>query len=336
MFDEDLSLLQAGGVEIQGLHTTIAPRRLQGQTPPTLERYQFVPYVQHDVSKNCEELQGYLQDTLTLIKTKLGDLLNNGNSEAFKRVLQDIRCSHDRRRGSVYTRATERRPSLFALGSVLRDVLHQERGEQFAAGDKLKNDLLLANLARPETLKPFLDVVLENSKSTNQLKIVELFTGAEIPVYAKVISLLNSQPHLGRLDYTVAGLNTDALDSDELQSLDVKIVAHDVINNSTPAPPALSNANLIILNNILHKADDIPRLLKETASLLKPDGFILLTEPTTNFAIPLALQSLVQPKNGVAVSFVEHQEILRNLEGASLGVVQQVSDGFLSSSYLCR
>lgn len=36
----------AGGVQICGLHATVAPRRQQQQNPPILEEYVFVPYLE--------------------------------------------------------------------------------------------------------------------------------------------------------------------------------------------------------------------------------------------------------------------------------------------------
>lgn len=40
-----LDNIVAGGVQISGLHATVAPRRQQLQSSPTLEEFVFVPYV---------------------------------------------------------------------------------------------------------------------------------------------------------------------------------------------------------------------------------------------------------------------------------------------------
>ena len=45
--DGCLDHMVAGGVQICGLHPTVAPRRQQ-QSPPTLEEFVFVPYVEDD------------------------------------------------------------------------------------------------------------------------------------------------------------------------------------------------------------------------------------------------------------------------------------------------
>lgn len=44
--DRCLDDIVAGGVQISGLHATVAPRRQQLQSPPTLEEFAFVPYVE--------------------------------------------------------------------------------------------------------------------------------------------------------------------------------------------------------------------------------------------------------------------------------------------------
>lgn len=40
----DVDAVRAGGVELRGLKTSLAPRRANAQAPPKLERYTFVPY----------------------------------------------------------------------------------------------------------------------------------------------------------------------------------------------------------------------------------------------------------------------------------------------------
>ncbi|RVE51369.1 hypothetical protein evm_003924 [Chilo suppressalis] len=42
--DQDINVLVSGGVEVRGLKYSLAPRRVNVQAPPKLERYQFCPY----------------------------------------------------------------------------------------------------------------------------------------------------------------------------------------------------------------------------------------------------------------------------------------------------
>lgn len=59
-----LDNIVAGGVQICGLHATVAPRRQQQQTPPTLEEFVFVPYTETE----CLTANGKLAEQLRLCK----------------------------------------------------------------------------------------------------------------------------------------------------------------------------------------------------------------------------------------------------------------------------
>lgn len=54
----------AGGVQISGLHATVAPRRQQQQSPPTLEEFVFAPYVETE----CLTANGKLAQQLRLCR----------------------------------------------------------------------------------------------------------------------------------------------------------------------------------------------------------------------------------------------------------------------------
>lgn len=51
-----LDNITAGGVQICGLHATVAPRRQQQQTPPTLEEFVFVPLMDTEWLVSSEKL----------------------------------------------------------------------------------------------------------------------------------------------------------------------------------------------------------------------------------------------------------------------------------------
>lgn len=59
-----LDTIVAGGVQICGLHATVAPRRQQQQSPPVLEEFVFVPYVE----TKCLSGNGKLAEKLKLCK----------------------------------------------------------------------------------------------------------------------------------------------------------------------------------------------------------------------------------------------------------------------------
>lgn len=62
-----LDNMVAGGVQISGLHATVAPRRQQLQSPPTLEEFVFVPHV----DTQCLRSNGKLAEQLRLCRGTL-------------------------------------------------------------------------------------------------------------------------------------------------------------------------------------------------------------------------------------------------------------------------
>ena len=59
--DSCLDKIVAGGVQICGLHATVAPRRQHQQSPPTLEEFVFAPYVETECLTADEKLTEQLR-----------------------------------------------------------------------------------------------------------------------------------------------------------------------------------------------------------------------------------------------------------------------------------
>ena len=341
--DRDLDVCQSGAVEILGLHATVAPRRQQAQAPPTLEHFKFVPYSQHSVSDTDSELKSYTQATLAFTKSSLESIFSNGvkgsvpNTKLFRQVMNEINSDN-----------SDEESDSHPLIDMFREMFSLEHNDQFFANatnikktfqEKLKDDILLGNIFNPKILKPCLDVVLENSQSMTKIKIVELYTGNEFSLHSKVIPLLNSQPMLN-IDYTVARTNLDRLNQAEIEGLDVKMVAYDFLKSSASPPSQLNNADLIILNNVLHKKQDISELLQNLQSLLKSSGFLLVTKPTTNHAVPLMIEGIdsdLEEFTGRFLGpFFSEEDLKEQVSSNGLQVISEISDGLLSSMYLVR
>ena len=69
----------AGGVQIKGMHATVAPRHHGHATPPTIEQYAFVPYKESNLLIDDEDLlkyrdvcAGYLGQTLGAVYQSAG------------------------------------------------------------------------------------------------------------------------------------------------------------------------------------------------------------------------------------------------------------------------
>ena len=345
--DGDLDVCQSGAVEILGLHATVAPRRQQAQTPPTLEHFNFVPYSQHGVSYIDLKLRSYTQSILAFTKTSLESIFNSGvkdsvpNAKLFRQVLNEKSSDN-------FDSDKSPESDSHHLIDMLREIFNQECNDQFFANatnirktfqDRLKDDSLLGNIFNSQILKPCLDVVLENCKSMTKIKIVELYTGAEFPLHSKVIPLLNSQPMLN-IDYTIAGTNLERLNEAEIEDSDVKTVAYDFLKSSVSPPSQLNSVDLVILNKVLHKQQDIPEFLQNLQSLLKSGGFLLVAEPTTNHAIPLMVEGIdsdLGEFTGRSLGpFFNEDDVKKQINSNGLQVIKEISDGLLSSMYLVR
>jgi hypothetical protein len=78
VFDRDLDLCVCGGVELSGLHATVAPRRTGQQAAPVVEDYVYVPYTEDNLSVNNSDLVSYCKDCESFSRQAISALLDNG------------------------------------------------------------------------------------------------------------------------------------------------------------------------------------------------------------------------------------------------------------------
>ncbi len=345
--DRILSVCSSGGVEIHGLHATIAPRRQVSQTPPTLEQFQFVPYIQ-EYPANPDSLQ-YTHAVLGLIKHGIQGLFNNGlkenipNTTLLKQGLKEVESEMSNIDNYRNFQTAENKHSLLHM---LDEVFTLEHNDDFFSNvsqlmkgyrGKLQYDMLLTSHLKTEMLKPALDVVLENSKSVRKLKIAEIVTDTSI--YSSVIPLLNTQPMLN-IDYSIIGLGLDMYDTSELQNLHIETLPWDFLTSPSTAPSQLNSLDLIILNNTLHQHYDIPAILAQIQSMLKPGGFLYICEPTRNLIVPLILEFLdreIPPHEDKTFGpFYSEEKWEKCLQSNNFSIAQKNSDSLLTSAFLCR
>lgn len=341
--DRVLDTCVAGGVEILGLHATVAPRRQQQQAAPTLEEFRFVPYVQPLDANKSNSLTRYAESTLALIKTSLGNMMKaaNGtmpNGKLFREVVAALQVSS----GTDDIARYEASPQC-GLIQTLRQLVDLENDSNFtenvasvldASKDDLLHDRLMSHLTSGETLKIFGDVVLENVDG-NRLKVVEV-GASQSQLFSHIIPNLNSQPTVN-VDYTVVDPQPGQISEDMLDNMDMKSATWDM---TTDAPGQLASADLLVAANILHLQQDLPVTLSKLSSLLKEGGFLLIQEPTRNFAISLCLEGLNQDLStftGRTVGpFCDENTWERIIKDNGLQVVGKKSDGLVSTMYLCR
>ncbi|RZC35992.1 fatty acid synthase [Asbolus verrucosus] len=66
----DIGVIKSGGIELRGMKASLAPRRQQAQSPPKLEKYQFVPY-ENNVSLSENQERAKTQALTVLLQTIL-------------------------------------------------------------------------------------------------------------------------------------------------------------------------------------------------------------------------------------------------------------------------
>ncbi|XP_070581121.1 fatty acid synthase-like [Ptychodera flava] len=339
----------AGGIEIHGLHATVAPKRQQQQTPPTLEEFSFIPYMEKDILADCTELQRYqrvceqyVSDMVSQLSQKfklaeidlpnsktLYELLDDKTDTAIKddinRYLDDPQCG---------------------LLNILHDVCRLEASESFrdtlldildTQSPSLNTDKLLNTLTTGRYLKNCADIVMENSQNT-KLKIVEV-GGRKGGLYSKIYPALNSHPMITQ-DYTVTEQSTEILASKEaeLEQFNISAAKWDL---SESISNNLASSNLIVAEG-LARVGNIPDILNNISAALVDNGFLLLHERTKNFKAAAVLDILtedisnnnfVKREHGLFLSEDSWETVLRE---ARFEIVAQKSDGILSTLFLCR
>ncbi|KAG9267961.1 fatty acid synthase [Astyanax mexicanus] len=265
-----LDNITAGGVQICGLHATVAPRRQQQQTPPTLEEFVFVPYEERECLRSNEKLEDQLRHCKGLISRLQRKLVNQGvkiSIPGLENVSGDQLISAEAEGGLLHLLSVLCGLELNGnLHSELQQTVQKER-------DCLLQDPLLNGLLDSHNLRHCLDTALENS-SPGKLKVVEALS-SEGRVFSRAVSLLNIQPML-RLDYTASDLNTELLAAQQSSLEEQGISAAQWDPQQGPASGNLTGADLVVCNCAPGVVASPATLLENLASSAKEGGFVLL------------------------------------------------------------
>ncbi|RUS90834.1 hypothetical protein EGW08_001453, partial [Elysia chlorotica] len=340
--DNTLDITVCGGVELQGLHAAVAPKRSL-QSPPVLEQQCFVPYT--DSSDSPQALQQYAKDCLDFALLGLKDMLGNDSSGFLpnKDILQEVVTNNqvvDGSSPSLMAAAAQPNSGLArtlkelfslapskSLAESAHAVLHSHRSE-------LASDCLLSSLSKEEILKPCVDIALENTNS-NKVNIFEV-NASKSALYRKIIPYLSG---FGSRNVSYTAADKTPLDSDA-KGLGVKASQWDPSSDSTPA----GLSNLVILKNVLHKQADISKTLDTVSSMVTPDGFILVEEVTQAFPLYLALEALTQDLTAntskdlcrMCGCYLSEKSWLDLFSSHEYEVVYKKSDKLLSTMFLLR
>ncbi|CAF94659.1 unnamed protein product, partial [Tetraodon nigroviridis] len=265
-----LDSIVAGGVQISGLHATVAPRRQQLQSPPTLEEFAFVP----NVDTQCLRNNGKLAEQLRVCRGLISRLQQKLAPHGVKLSIPGVEGAADISPPELTEPGLVRLLSLLCgleLNGNLQSELQQMVEKEKAC---LLQDTLLRGLLDSPALRHCLDTSLENS-TPGKIKIIEALS-SEGQLFSRAVTLLNIQPML-QLDYTATATNKDLLTPHQtvLEELAVRTAQWDPLAAPLPAGVA-GEADLVMCNHAWGSLSTDPRLLmKNLASGARPGGFVL-------------------------------------------------------------
>ncbi|NXY35555.1 FAS synthase, partial [Pomatorhinus ruficollis] len=326
--DHCLDSLKSGGVQINGLHASVAPRRQQEQIPPTLEKFCFVPYTESSCLSSSAHLHAYLERCKGLIQNLQSKVAVHG----VKLVIPGLETA---------VAATESSSTQKGLQHILTEIcrlelngnLHSEL-QQVVIREKMhfQNDPLLSGLLDSAELRTCLDVALENMIS-HRMKIVEANAGNG-QLFSRVKSILNAQPLL-QVDYIATDCVLENLSAIETELQDSGVDSRQWDPSSLPSGN-LTNADLVVYNCSTSVLVNTTEILSNLAAAVKEGGFVLLHTLLKGETLGEIVSFLTSPDLQQKHSFLSEAEWEDLFSKASLNLVAVKKSFFGSVIFLCR
>jgi len=348
---------KAGGVEVVDLHAAVTPRR-QGTQTPTFERGHFFPYYECAIaaSELATSVLEYAETCASFVLEKMNQLLLSNvehgpqNLKLMQRLVGDSSwCPVISEKLSQYLDS----PDCVGL-KTLEKIFAIDHDGAFAQNvdslvstswaDIVSDDGLFSFARRDRCFKTCLDVALENTPaagSYRHIKCVECDAGTgqgyrhAMPQFLKEGGVV---PTYVAMDPTPA----ESIDEEVVQQFGITTVEWS-LNSTKPVPDQAAKADLVVLANVLSRYDNISTALSAASSVVRDNGFLLIVEPTSNFAIPWSFFALTHDVTKMSDlnlrtcgPFCDEQTWNKLLTNAGLTTVAQKSDGVLHTVFLCR
>jgi len=356
--NHQIGTCKSGGVELLDLHATVAPRRQGVQPSPTLESFRFIPYEEYSLASSQlgTSVVEYAKTCASFVLERMHQLLSSNvedglrNLSLMRRLVDESSWTHD-----IGDKLTEHFSASDSVAlKTLEKVYAVAHDDAFAQNvnavvssswfDINASDRLFSFARCDRCFKTCLDIVLENIPAEGaggHIKVVECDAGMG-QAYQHVMRQLSSQPGIS-VRYTVADpAPTQSIDAELAHRLGIDAVEW-ALESSKPVPDRASGADLVILANVLHRHGDISAALSAAASLAADRGFLLIVEPTLNFAIPWSFFALTHDVTTMpdlslrtCGPYCNEETWKTLLANARLVPVAQKSDGILHTVFLCR
>ncbi|KAM6049680.1 fatty acid synthase isoform 2-T2 [Theristicus caerulescens] len=328
VIDRCLNTVKAGGVQISGTHSSVAPRRQQEQIPPTLEKFCFVPYIESDCLSSSVHLHNYLEHCKDLIQNLQAKVAVHG----VKLVIPGLETA---------VAAEKSSPIQKGLQHILAEICRLELNgnllselQQIVTQEKthFQDDPLLNGLLDSLELKTCLDVALENM-TTRRIKIVEALAGSG-HLLSRVKRILNTELRL-QADYIATDLNLKTLSANETKLQDDEISFSQWDPSSLPSDN-LTNADLVVYNCSSSVLGNTTEILSNLAAAVKEGGFVLLHTLLKGETLGEIVSFLTSPDLQQKRSFLSKAQWEGLFSKASLNLVAMKKSFFGSVLFLCR
>ena len=342
----------AGGVELHGLHTTVAPRKQDKQNAPSLEEFRFIPYFEPNIVGKDKTLSQYRSDIEEYAVSKYGELCNKFNGNPVPNAIKNL---IDLQRSSklLGNLNTDRVNAYLESGNhgifnLLNKICELEPDTSFTKSveqllwDNRKlftDDVLGGMLLSDRYLKTSVDVVYENILHS-PLKITEI-GATHGQMFRRVLPSILAQPD-SNIDY-IALVNNEndetRLNPEVERYNDISITN---LNGKLSIDGKLKKSSDLVVSSYatLHENLSAEDQVSMASKLLKEGGFLMLHECTRNFATMLSIFGLNDKawrnKSQSVHNLLSEDEWIKVLEKGGFNVVSVKSDGLLSTLFLCR
>ncbi|RDD36517.1 Fatty acid synthase [Trichoplax sp. H2] len=342
----------AGGVELQGLHATVAPRKQDRQNAPSLEEFHFIPYFESDIFGKDKNLLQYRADIEEYAAMKYGELSQKFNGHvvpnAVKNLIalqQDTKARQNLANDKIEAYLESQDHGIFSLLNKICELKPDNTFSESVAEILWENkklftdDVLSGALLTDRYLKTSVDVAFENILHS-PLKVAEI-GATHGQLFRRVLPAILSQPE-SNVSYTALvgnGNDESQLQPEAEKFNDISIVN---LNGKSSIEGNLKKSSHLVVSNYatVHENLKAEEQVSMAAKMLKEGGFFLLHECTRSFATVLSIfgvnDKAWRDKNEPVHNMLSEDEWVKILEAGGFNVVGKKSDGLLSTLFLCR
>ena len=348
----------SGAVALLDLHAAVAPRNDRIQQLPILDSSHYFPYDERSLASNHlgTSLLDYAEMCSSFVLERMHYLLSSAVEDGLRNLKQMRRLVDEARwTPAANEKLSEflRSPDSVAL-KTLEKIFAVPHDDAFSQkvnsivseswAEVVSSDCLMGFARGYRCFKTGFDVVLDNvpiESGLHHINIVECEAGTG-QAYLPLMHMLSLYRRIS-VSYTAADpAPMQSIDAELAKKLGIETVEWS-LEATKPIPGLASAADLVILANVLHRRDNISRALSSASSLVRDNGFLLIVEATSNFAIPWSFFALTHDvthmsdiSSRTCGPYCDESTWATMLTNAGLTLVAQKSDGFLHTVFLCR